>query len=71
MSNKYHKSRMDESFKKKSEAEKLKERCDAIRLHSRHKTILETKLKNNFVEVVPSYNEPDFESAFQMFFFFF
>lgn len=62
---------MDESFKKKSEAEKLKERCDAIRLHSRHKTILETKLKNNFVEVVPSYNEPDFESAFQMFFFFF
>lgn len=68
MSNKYHKSRMDESFKKKSEAEKLKERCDANRLHSRHKTILETKLKNNFVEVVSSFDEPDFESAFQMFF---
>ncbi|XP_027843371.1 uncharacterized protein LOC114124329 isoform X3 [Aphis gossypii] len=68
MSNKYHKSRMDESFKKKSEAEKLKERCDANRLHGRHKTILETKLKNNFVEVVSSFDEPDFESAFQMFF---
>ncbi|KAL4143659.1 hypothetical protein QTP88_005969 [Uroleucon formosanum] len=68
MSNKHHKARMDESFKKKSEAEKLKERCDANRLHGRHKKILETKLKNNFITVVSSFEEPEFDSAFQMFF---
>lgn len=68
MSNKHHKARMDESFKKRSEAEKLKERCDANRLHARHKKILETKLKNNFINVVSSFAESEFESAFQMFF---
>jgi len=68
MSNKHHKARMDESFKKRSEAEKLKERCDANRLHTRHKTILETKLKINFMKVVSSFLESEFESAFQMFF---
>jgi len=68
MSNKHHKLRMDECFKKKSEAEKLKERCDANRLHGRHKKILETKLKNNFINVVSSFKEPEFDSAFQMFF---
>ncbi|XP_060877923.1 uncharacterized protein LOC132950461 isoform X2 [Metopolophium dirhodum] len=68
MSNKHHKARMDECFKKKSEAEKLKERCDANRLHGRHKKILETKLKNNFINVVSTFKEPEFDSAFQMFF---
>ncbi|XP_003246470.1 uncharacterized protein LOC100574764 [Acyrthosiphon pisum] len=68
MSNKHHKARMDECIKKKSEAEKLKERCDANRLHGRHKKILETKLKNNFISVVSSFKEPEFDTAFQMFF---
>ncbi|CAI6359648.1 unnamed protein product [Macrosiphum euphorbiae] len=68
MSNKHHKARMDESFKKRSEAEKLKERCDANRLHGRHKQILETKLKNFVIDVVSSFETSEFDSAFQMFF---
>lgn len=68
MSNKHHKVRMDESFKKKSEAEKLKERCDANRMHLRHKKVLESKLKKNFVDVISSFEESEFENTFQMFF---
>ncbi|CAI6352395.1 unnamed protein product [Macrosiphum euphorbiae] len=68
MSNKYHKARMDESFKKSFDAEKLKERCDANKLHGRHKQILETKLKNYVIDVVSSFEMSEFDSAFQMFF---
>lgn len=68
MSNKHHKARMDESFKKKTEAEKLKERCDANRMHLRHKKILESKLKKYFVEVISEFVYSEFEPAFQMFF---
>lgn len=68
MSNKHHKSRMDESFKKRSEAEKLKERCDANRIHTRHKKVLEAKLKTTFNEVILTFSTEEFEPAFQMFF---
>ncbi|XP_029347894.1 uncharacterized protein LOC100569364 [Acyrthosiphon pisum] len=68
ISKKHYKAQMDESFKKKSEAEKLKVRYDANRLHGRHKKILETKLKNNFIDVVSSFEMSEFDSAFQMFF---
>lgn len=68
LSNKHHKSRMDESFKKRSEAEKLKERCDANRIHTRHKKILESKLKDYFNDVIISFSNEEFEPAFQMFF---
>lgn len=68
MSNKHHKARMDESFKKKTEAEKLKERCDANRMHVRHKKVLEAKLKKNFVDVISSFEDSEFECTFQMFF---
>jgi len=68
MSNKHHKARMDESFKKKTEAEKLKERCDANRIHLRHKKVLESKLKKNFVDVISSFEDSEFEHTFQMFF---
>lgn len=68
LSNKHHKSRMDESFKKRSEAEKLKERCDANRIHTRHKRILEVKLKTYFNLVITSFTDEEFETAFQMFF---
>lgn len=68
MSNKHHKARMDESFKKKTEAEKLKERCDANRMHARHKKILESRLKTHFTNVVTSFIETEFEPSFQMFF---
>jgi len=68
MSNKHHKVRMDESFKKKTEAEKLKERCDANRMHLRHKKVLESKLKKNFMDVVSSFEDSEFEHTFQMFF---
>lgn len=68
MSNKYHKNRVNESCKKRFEVDKLKESCDADRLHRKHKTILETKLKNNFICVISSFAESEFDSAFQMFF---
>lgn len=68
MSNKHHKIRMDESFKKRSEAEKLKERCDANRMHLRHKKVLEAKLKTIFTEIVSSFIESEFEPTFQLFF---
>lgn len=68
MSNKHHKARMDESFKKKTEAEKLKERCDANRMHARHKKILESRLKTHFANVITSFIETEFEPSFQMFF---
>lgn len=68
ISNIHHKARMDESFKKKTEAEKLKERVDANRMHMRHKKVLEMKLKKYFVDVVTLFNESEFEHAFQMFF---
>ncbi|XP_016661291.1 uncharacterized protein LOC100574406 [Acyrthosiphon pisum] len=68
ISNKHYKTRVDESFKKRSEAEKLKKRCDANRLHGRHKKILETKLKINFVDVVSSFEFSEFDTAFHMFF---
>jgi len=68
LSNNHHKSRMDESFRKKTEAEKLKERCDANRLHGRHKKILEKKLKSYFTDVVSLFQESEFVEAFQMFF---
>jgi len=67
MSEKYYKARFDASFKKKNEFQKLKERCDAHRLHVRHKKILETKLKNNFKDVISSFEESEFDLAFQMF----
>lgn len=68
MSNKHHKARMDESFKKRTEAEKLKERCDANRQHLRHKKVLEAKLKQHFMEVVSTFIDAEFEPTFQMFF---
>ncbi|XP_050531877.1 uncharacterized protein LOC126900299 isoform X2 [Daktulosphaira vitifoliae] len=68
LSNRHHKARMDESFKKKTEAEKLKERCDANRIHERHKFILESQLKYRFIEVVSMFSDQDFDHAFQMFF---
>lgn len=68
MSNKHHKARMDESFKKRTEAEKLKERCDANRQHLRHKKVLEAKLKKHFMEVVSTFLDSEFEPTFQMFF---
>ncbi|XP_060872577.1 uncharacterized protein LOC132946544 isoform X2 [Metopolophium dirhodum] len=68
MSKKYHQNRIHESYKKGSEAEKLKEICDADRLHGKHKKILETKLKNNFICVISSFAESEFDSAFKMFF---
>ncbi|KAL4082968.1 hypothetical protein QTP88_023974 [Uroleucon formosanum] len=68
MSNKYYENRVNDSCKKTSEADKLKESCDADRLHRKHKTILETKLKNNFICVISSFAESEFDSAFQMFF---
>lgn len=68
MSNKHHKVRMDESFKKRTEAEKLKERCDANRMHLRHKKVLEAKLKTIFTEIVSSFIESEFEPTFQLFF---
>lgn len=68
MSNKHHKARMDESFKKRTEAEKLKERCDANRQHMRHKNVLENKLKMNFLQVILTFEESEFEPTFQMFF---
>jgi len=68
LSNKHHKFRMDESFKKKSEAEKLKERCDANRMHLRHKKVLEAKLKANFLDVINKFMDSEFEPTFQMFF---
>lgn len=68
LSNKHHKFRMDESFKKKTEAEKLKERCDANRMHLRHKKVLEAKLKANFLDVINKFIECEFEPTFQMFF---
>lgn len=68
MSNKHHKARMDESFKKRTEAEKLKERCDANRMHLRHRKILESKLKKYFMEVISEFAYSEFEPIFQMFF---
>lgn len=68
ISNIHHKARMDESFKKRSEAEKLKERVDANRMHARHKKVLEMKLKKHFTDVVSSFDDSEFEHAFQMFF---
>ncbi|VVC39772.1 Hypothetical protein CINCED_3A008814 [Cinara cedri] len=68
ISNKHHKARMDGSFKKKTECEKLNERWDANRQHTRHKNVLESKLKMNFTRVVQSFEESDFETIFQMFF---
>ncbi|XP_003246246.1 uncharacterized protein LOC100568840 [Acyrthosiphon pisum] len=68
MSNKYHEIRINESYNKRSEAEKLKEICDADQLHKKHKKILETKLKNNILCVISSFAESEFDSAFQMFF---
>jgi len=68
ISNKHFKERMDESIKKISEAEKLKERCKANHLHEMHKKILETKLKTNFVYIISSFAESEFDLAFKMLF---
>lgn len=68
ISNKHHKERMDDTFKKISEAEKCKERCTANHFHRVHKTVLETKLKTNFVYVISSFAESEFDMVFQMFF---
>ncbi|XP_060858973.1 uncharacterized protein LOC132936291 [Metopolophium dirhodum] len=68
ISNKHLKERMDESFKKISEAEKLKERCNANHLHEMHKKILENKLKTNFVYIISSFAESEFDLAFKMLF---
>lgn len=59
---------MDESFKKTSKAKKLKARCDANQLHERHHKILETKLTNNFEDIISFFAEPEFETTFQMVF---
>lgn len=68
LSNRHHKARMDESFKKRTEAEKLKERCDANRIHEKHKLILDSQIKNLFFKVVSMFSDQDFDLAFQMFF---
>jgi len=67
-SNEYLKARLDESTKKRSEAEKIKYICDARRLHERYNKILETKLKNKFIDITSSFKESEFYSAFIMFF---
>ncbi|KAL5238286.1 hypothetical protein ACI65C_005696 [Semiaphis heraclei] len=66
--NKRYLSRIDESFEKKTEAEKLKERCDAHRLYERHNKVLHTKLKGYFTDVVSVFTDLEFHSAFQLFF---
>jgi len=66
MSNKYHENRINESYKKRSEVEKLKEIYDADQLHGKHKKILEAKLKNHFICVITSFEESEFDSAFKM-----
>lgn len=66
ISNKHHKARMDESFKKINEAEIQKDRYDANKIHSRHKQILEAKLKANFVNVMSSIDEVKFDPVLQM-----
>lgn len=68
MSNQYHKERINKSFNKGTKAEIIKERYDAGLLNKRHKTILETKLKKNFKDVVSSFEESEFDLAFQLFF---
>jgi len=68
ISNKHLKERMDETFKKKSEAEKLKERCNANHIHEIHKKILETKLKTNVLYVISYFAESEFDLAFKILF---
>ncbi|XP_029347788.1 uncharacterized protein LOC100570368 [Acyrthosiphon pisum] len=68
LSNQYHKERINKSLNKRTEAEKLKERYDASRLNERHKRILGTKFKKNFKDVVSSFEDSEFDLAFQMFF---
>jgi len=67
-SNKYYQNRMDESLRKRSEAEKLRKKLNAIRLHEKHKKILEIKLKNSFFYVISTFDQLDFDLAFKMFF---
>jgi len=68
LSNNYHKEQMDKSFKKKSQAEKLKEGFNVSQIHKIHKTILETKLKTNFVNIISPIAESEFNLVFRMFF---
>jgi len=68
MSNEYLKARLDESTTKKCEAEKIKYKRDARRLHKRCNTILENKLMTRFENITSSFKESEFYSAFIMFF---
>lgn len=68
MSEKYCEARIDISSKKKNEALKLKERYDARKLNERHKKILVKKLKNNLICVISSFEESEFDLAFEMIF---
>jgi len=68
ISNKHFKKRMDESLNIKSVQEKLTERYNANLIHETHKKILETKLKNNIVNIISSFAESEFDLAFKMVF---
>jgi len=68
ISNEYFQALMNESTKKKPGAEKVKYICYARQLHEGHNKILNMKLKKNVLEITSFFKEPDFYSAFVMFF---
>lgn len=67
ISNKHKVTRYNESFKNKTEAEKLNERCVAYKMHTKHANILESELMTNFIKVISFFNESDFKLAFELF----
>ncbi|KAL4088745.1 hypothetical protein QTP88_023829 [Uroleucon formosanum] len=68
ISNEYLQALMDESTKKKSEAEKIKYICYARQLYKGHNKILNMKLKKKVLDITSSFEGSEFYSAFVMFF---
>jgi len=66
--NEHFKEQLDQSTRKRSEVEKIKNICNARRLYERSNKILGAKLKNKFMGVTSSFKESEFDSAFIMFY---
>lgn len=64
----HHKERMDSALKIKNETQRQKLRYNANKMRDEHKKILELKFKDIFQNIVSTFEDTDFERAFQLFF---